>query len=1119
MTTFGQMTPSPQTGESTSLIVEASAGTGKTRELVNRIASAVIEGCDIETIVAVTFTFAAAGEMKLRLRQELDRRRQDATLSEAAQDRASAALQHLERAFIGTIHSFCALLLRQRPVEARIDPAFEEMAQPDAYALFSQIFQRWIEQRLASPPAAFRRLFARLSLRDGDPVAALKNAAWQLAEWRDFPASWRREKIAWQQEVDDLMQQIATLLQLRAHCDRPLQDALYRGLQPVADCHDRYVTAAAIGRADYDAFESDLLRLPEELRWLKTGWGAFSRSVSRDAMVAAWEQLRAAIQTFSERSGADLAAALRDELWPVVLLYQDAKQRLGKLDFADLLICARELLHHDEALAFFRSRYRRIFVDEFQDTDPLQAEILLLLSGSDPEQLQWESIVPGNLFLVGDPKQSIYRFRRADVELYRRICGRLAGSGVALGTLSESRRSIAPIQEFVNAAFEEMPGYIPLTKGRDAHPGQPAIIALPMPKPYGRDRITKTAINACAPATVAAFIDWLLARKWRVSDREDSSRTRVIEPSDICILFRRFTNFGVDLTAEYVRCLEARNIRHVLVGSKSFHSREEVVAIRTALRAIEWPDDELSVFATLRGSLFAVQDGTLLKFRAQYGPLRPYLELPEDLDPEFAPIADALTILNELHRARNYRPIADSINRLLEHCRAHAGFAFRKGGERVLANVLRLTDLSRQFEVTSATSFRSFIDYLESQETAREASDPTVLEQEGDGVRLMTVHRAKGLEFPVVILADLTCRLTSDRADRVVDPGRGVCAQTLVGLRPWELLDPQNLAAEQKMNREEGERIAYVAATRARDLLVVSALGERDRKLLDETWLSPLYDALYPPDEMFRTPAPAEGCNFTGHSTVLEKPLELSSENSVKPGVHDPCRGTHRVVWFDPAALNLNEQRPMGLQYEDVLTGSSEAGLQRYEGWRTAQKEIVDRASRPQFEIRLATEGSSADSQSVELVRIEKRASRPSGRAFGKLVHALLQQAELPVSATNLRANLEAIAQVESRILDSSEADIGPAIETALDALLHPLLESLSTAARIHREFPILLRQGDKLIEGVIDLAFTDGATWTIVDFKTGPADKKRNRGQLELYRQALAQATGLPVRPILFEI
>src|SRR6185369_10425566 len=141
--------------------------------------------------------------------------------------------------------------------------------------------------------------------------------------------------------------------------------------------------------------------------------------------------------------------------------------------------------------------------------------------------------------------------------------------------------------------------------------------------------------------------------------------------------FRRFTNFGTDLTQEYVRSLEARGIAHLLVGSESFHRREEIGTLRAALRAIEWPDDELSVYAVLRGSLYAVMDDTLLRFKNAHGRFHPMKELPEKLDDEFAPIASALEDLRELHRRRNYRPLADTILELLERTRAHAGFAFR----------------------------------------------------------------------------------------------------------------------------------------------------------------------------------------------------------------------------------------------------------------------------------------------------------------------------------------------------------------------------------------------------------------------------------------------------------
>ncbi|MEJ7607122.1 MAG: 3'-5' exonuclease [Bryobacteraceae bacterium] len=260
----------------------------------------------------------------------------------------------------------------------------------------------------------------------------------------------------------------------------------------------------------------------------------------------------------------------------------------------------------------------------------------------------------------------------------------------------------------------------------------------------------------------------------------------------------------------------------MLVGSKSFHRREEVGTIRAGLRAIEWPDDELSVFAVLHGSLFAIPDNALLKYKDQFKSFHPFRTLPDDLDQEFWPIREALQLLAGLHRQRNAAPVADTINRLLEGARAHAGFAFRKGGERVVANVYRLCDLAREFDRSVSTSFRSFIEYLEEEQDSGEMAEAPVLEQQADGVKLMTVHKAKGLEFPVVILADLTAKLTGkEGGDRYVDEAKALWQCLIPGCTPWEMLE--HAAEEEAADRAEAHRLAYVAATRARDLLVVSS--------------------------------------------------------------------------------------------------------------------------------------------------------------------------------------------------------------------------------------------------------------------------------------------------------
>src|ERR1022692_3552854 len=967
------MTPAPVSDLDRSWVVEASAGTGKTTALVDRMVEVIAAGTPVETIVAVTFTHAAAGNMKLRVRHELERRRA-LEANPAVQNRLAEAARSLDRAFIGTIHAFCAQLLRRRPVEARIDPDFQELAQPDALRVFARVFRRWTEQRLSAPSPALSRAFARLAWRaerdGGEPLDELRKAAWNLTEWRDFDAPWDKRPFAGDAHMAALIDTAEATLRIPSRNGRAQED-----FRPLREFVLRVQRAREAGRVDTAALESELLRLPIEMRWVR----------GRDALYAGWEELKLAIEAFRQPADADLAARLRDELWEVVGLYQQEKQRSGQLDFLDLLLSARDLLRHDGARADLARVYQRIFVDEFQDTDPLQAEILLLLAARDPSERDWRKArpAPGKLYVVGDPKQSIYRFRRADARLFQRICQGLRGDGVGTHELTRSTRSTQAIQSFVNAAFEHsMENYLPLEGGVEGPEGQPGIVALPMPYPYGTRNLSNVKIDACSPNAVAAFIQWLCQESgWKVRDRATGTWMGV-RPEHVCILFRRFTNYGTDLTQEYVRCLEARGIAHLLVGSKSFHRREEVGTLRTALRAVEWPDDELSVFAVLRGSLFAVLDDTLLQFKNAYGRFHPMRELPEDLDAEFAPIREGLRLLRELHRLRNYRPIADTIHGLLEATRAHAGFAFRKGGERVLANVYRLTDLARSFEVSgAATSFRAFVEYLESEYDGSDTSEAPVLEQEGGGVQLMTVHKAKGLEFPVVILADLTAKLTGPQgADRCSDPDRRLCAQRLLWCAPWELVDAAG--AEAKADEEEALRVAYVAATRARDLLVVAAIGEEERAGGPGRWLSPLHDALYPPKDRWRATAAAPGCPPFGGATVLNRPPDQPEEVSVRPGLHSPQAGGHQVVWFDPAVLSLHAARTDGVENEDVLKGTPEQaaeGLRLYQQWRERRAARIERGSVPSFRTSTAeTLGRAAGAPvAVETITLPVAPGRP----------------------------------------------------------------------------------------------------------------------------------------------
>ena len=237
------------------------------------------------------------------------------------------------------------------------------------------------------------------------------------------------------------------------------------------------------------------------------------------------------------------------------------------------------------------------------------------------------------------------------------------------------------------------------------------------------------------PDAVGAFVSWLTNESgWTV---EEDSKPVAIGPRHVCILFRRFRAFSRDVTRPYVRALELRNIPHVLVGGRSLHEREEIIALQNALAAIEWPDDELKVFATLRSPLFALGDDALLAFRQHIGSdgelqirrLHPMHAVDRsELDPVAHEVADALALLARLHAGRNHRPIAQTIMMLLDAVRAQAGIALWSNGEQALANCLRMVDLARRFERV-ASSFRAFVEEIEADAETGEADEAPIVEE------------------------------------------------------------------------------------------------------------------------------------------------------------------------------------------------------------------------------------------------------------------------------------------------------------------------------------------------------------------------------------------------------
>lgn len=1117
----------------TTFVVEAAAGTGKTTVLVERIVALVRKGrARLEQIISVTFTEKAAGEMKLRLRTRLERAR-DEVKDEAERERLTVALEELEVARIGTIHGLCADLLREYPVEAGVDPLFEVAAEGDADALQEVAFQRTFQDLLQTQPEGVRRALRRKGRgRDAEsPRQALFGAAQQLIEHRDFAAPWRREPFDRVAAIDALVPTLrafaehAPFVKLRGRESRFLE-TLEKVSRFVADLDHR---EGVVPARDHDGLEALLRELgSNRFAWDSKPWGlSFSGGRTEAQLTAARDEAWAGLQALLRRCDADLAALLHEELAPVIAGYEREKDRAGVLDFVDLLLLTRDLLQRNQSVReSLQQRFTHLFIDEFQDTDPLQSEVALLLASADPRVSEpWKTTpVPGKLFVVGDPKQSVYRFRRADILLYHRVKEHLAKHGARVEYLSTSFRSTPGIQAAVNGTFsrvmkgEHQAQYVPLGEWREATRAQPSLIALPAPRPFGEKGPTKDAVEKSVPDVVGAFVEWLVtASGWTVD--EDGARVPV-QPRHVCILFKRLRKWGgIDVPRPYAQALEARKVPHVLVGGRSFHQREEVMALRTALFAIDRPDDELSVYATLRGPFFALTDEVLFAFKTALGKLNPLRRFDESALPEptFADVVKALAVLKELHFERNTRPVAATLHHLLEATRAHAGVAFWRAGAQALANVLQLAEVSRRHERRS-TSFREVVEVLQGEAEEGEAPDAPLVEQGLEGVRMMTVHAAKGLEFPVVILAEPTANAVKPEPSHWVDPERALWVHPLAGCVPTELREHEHEAIAR--DTEEALRLTYVAATRAKDLLVVPVCSEKQFR---DTWTEVLGPALYPDPSRAHDPKPAPGCPAFGHDVIVDRDGPVP-DDVPKPGLHRASTGTNGVVWFDPRVLKLDKEDASGLEADEALREDESEGprsVADYEAWQLGRSDAQVKGSVLGMNVKVARDLPAPEVAGA--VPVEQttapRAGRPSGRRFGELVHACLATVPLEATADAVRQVVEVMARTLKAPKDETEA----AVQAVEAALAHRLFAAARDAKQVRREATLIDHLPDgTIVEGVIDLAYDTGEGWVVVEFKTDASIEEslaKYEAQVLAYVGAISRSTGQPVSGFILRV
>jgi len=809
-----------------SFAVEASAGTGKTTTLVDRILRLVLEQgpkgqpVPLSGICAISFTEKAAGEMKLRLRQEFEKRADD---PDPAGERARAALRDLASAAISTFHSFAVSLLKERPIEAGLDPHFTVLDDARSRLLFREVWEPWINRTL---------------LERRGPIEAALRAGYGLETLHDL--------------AQTLMQHSLAVRSLKLESP-PTDKAV--GEQMTALLRD----ACAHQALATNSTDKLLERLDRTIAWLERPEpGAEApQGPGNSGAKGNWTGGKETVDKVRDfiREVADFCALcgklpqlrLFDEIlrWLIgdfLTEWERRKREGGFLDFDDQLDAARRLLASSRAArSEFQRRFDTLLVDEFQDTDPVQLAIVLLLSSTDLEETDPSRLRPesGRLFIVGDPKQSIYRFRGADIETYLETVdpGKAQASALERLELTTNFRSVPSILRFVDEAFRAamksegnyQPGYLPFGGAgyRKEEPEPPSVHALGDRDEDGGFVGSGREFPKLEASRIARLITrihegsgWSIENRSVVKDGTGPDR-RPARYGDIAILLPVLTR--VDLIEEELR---SSGIPYVLEGGKFYYARSEVASAVTVMRSIANPNDAVALYGALRSIFFGLSDEDQLRAHLAGLPLDYRADVPES-----SAHARPYKILRELHLHRHDRPASETLERLLRQTGAREVLAVR--GFQSLANLAKLARTLRMIQ--QDRTFSQVVDILISMDEEGIAeSESRLMEEKSDAVRILSIHKAKGLDFPIIIAAGLGFQIRSQSGNFLADfHGEGFFALKLGskedGLRTpgWNRLEE----SEKRKDAAELTRLLYVALTRARDhlILCVHTRGKMDR--------------------------------------------------------------------------------------------------------------------------------------------------------------------------------------------------------------------------------------------------------------------------------------------------
>ena len=1130
------------------VVVTAGAGTGKTTLLVERCINLLMRRepapVRVTELVALTFTNKAANEMKARLRDHLEAlaktgaprpgpavdggteetdtlcKRYGLTPDDV-RDRARTALADLERAQIGTIHGFAASLLRLYPLETGLDPAFREGDDRLLRRHFDTSWGLWLDGELSDVgprTGEWKQVLARLRLEQiGELARGLCAENVELEGVRRAGVAGDPADVleAWLGELDETV----TDLIARHSQQRKIEQALAVAREVIRSMHAAPAEGVAIDPDDL----SILQWKPSPVK----GWNEDDLESARAVLKAAGALAQV------DRGQMDRLCAL---LTPFVRQCRADFNRKGLVTFDGLLVRTRDLLRdHPRIREELKDRYNAILVDEFQDTDPLQYEILLWLCEKRSQRAAtWRDIRldPDKLFVVGDPKQSVYGFRGADIEAYLKIIQEvIVAQGGVRYPLTANFRSDAHILDAVNGIFRNLireepglqPEYIALQPGLETgaewtavHPksvgkAQDKPLGHAQDRPFseaqdrlggasaeqrlrdpsagpgsGRVRLRRvTAADHKVNAETARRLEAESLARWldeeilgRASFRDrDGSLVRA-RPGHVAFLLRALTHVQV-----YLEALRRRGIGYVVEGERDFYSAQEVVDTVNLLRAIDNPHDRLALVGVLRSPLgghddveiYELSRKSLLGYRAAAD--HRWVDLPRTT-------LDLYRRLDRLHREVRFLEAGQAVERVFKELPLSVLAASTGAGQQAVANLEKIRMVAEETSTEGSGTLKDVVAELERRVLHRENEPESPLEEETlDAVRIMSIHRAKGLEFPMVVLVDAIAGTGGNRA--LEAEVRQDWATGLTGMRIGELSSLAGVYLDAKRRQREAyerSRLLYVAMTRPRERLVIS-FAERDRA------------PKAPSDSLL---------------AMLDEATGLNLAQAGPGAVHCDAGEMEVEVVVEDTAVEERDGPPPAPPDADDWTWYEDL-------WRQRREDCEARRQSPLFltptRLKAAGEAAEADPGQPHPGGTPDAGGlgREAALALGTLAHRVLEHWDFRTERVEEDLD-EAVARHAPALPATEKQVVIRELKKIWSTLARSAIyDELRSARILGREMPFVMPWNGQIMEGVIDLVYEHAGGLYVADYKTDQiADDDMNRimhdyrHQAEIYTEAV---------------